>query len=280
MFNQKCRICKHDLIETRLTCPKCGVVNVYGEGINNTIPTGDRSVALSDVEPADYNRFQTDLCDEIFGVTKNEDGSIKCQGIVRSSAVILGGAPGAGKTTLCLQICDKFANDGISETMYIGAEQSGPELRATGQRLKLRSMKRIRFVDAMNGGSLIQIINSRPIKPKLVVVDSLQALVGEDSDSQLEVCKAAKEFAVRLECPFLIISHVTKADVIAGKLTLQHAVDTTITFFPDESQPEFRIMQSMKNRFGRANIASLFIMTENGLIPAPDSEDDDEEESD
>lgn len=271
MIENTCRLCKTELRDDRLRCPGCGAFN---PNIGGQATGSDLSIALSDVVSADVNRIRTNLVDELFGITLGDDGKEKSRGIVRTSATILGGAPGAGKTTVALQLCDIIATPLGHESMLIAAEQAPEELKLTGTRLRLKNMSRIRIVPAMNGASLVQVINSRPSKPKMVVVDSLQALVGDDDAMQLEVCKVAKDFAVRIQAPFIIISHVTKADVIAGKLTLQHAVDTTITFFPDE-ESDLRIMNVIKNRYGRANIGAAFNMTETGLVPYEESEDED-----
>ena len=265
-----CRLCEATLKPDRISCPSCGACNVSDSNVQ-TIGL-DITVALSEVVSADVNRIRTDLCDENFGETIDDNGKVKSTGLVRTSTVLLGGSPGAGKSTLSLQLCDIVSDN--DESLIIAAEQAPQEIKLTAERIKLKNMPRIRVLPAMSGANLVQAINSRPNKPKIVIIDSLQALVGEEHDLQLEVCKRSKDFAVRLECPFIIISHVTKADVIAGKMQLQHAVDTTMTFFPDENE-DIRIMNTIKNRFGKAgsSVNSYFAMGLRGLEPIELEED-------
>ena len=254
-----CPTCGTDVKSDRLRCPGCGAINLT-EGA----PISDESVALCDVVSAEHDRVQTGPWDICFG------GESKNLGIVRTSATLLGGSPGAGKSTLVLQI----ANQADGEVIYLAAEESLPEIKSRADRLGITHQKNIRMVSALSGANLAAVIESRPVKPKMAIIDSLQGLVGEDDALQLEICKRAKQFAVALGCPFLIISHVTKSDVLAGRLTLQHAVDTTMTFFPDveltEDNEPLRCLDVMKNRFGAAHVKCYFRMTKNGLVYVPD----------
>ena len=254
-----CYRCGEELKPNRLRCLSCGAFNVSGDGIEGA-EGSDKSIALCDVVSAEHDRVATGPWDICFGGEGNN------YGIVRTSVSLLGGSPGAGKSTLVLQI----ANQADGEVIYIAAEEALPEIKSRADRLNLEHQKNIRMVSALSGASLNQVIESRPTKPKMIIIDSLQGLVGEDDASQLEICKLSKVYAVRLSCPFLVISHVTKADVLAGRLTLQHAVDTTMTFFPvpemlGENGEPLRMLDVMKNRFGAARVKCFFEMTGNGL---------------
>jgi len=224
------------------------------------------SVALSDVISAEHDRVKTGPWDMCFG---GEDNNF---GIVRTSATLIGGSPGAGKSTLVLAI----AAQADGEVIYVAAEEALPEIKSRANRLGIKNQKNIRMVSALSGANIVAVVESRPVKPKMVIIDSLQGLVGEDDALQLEVCKRSKEFAVSLGCPFIIISHVTKSDVIAGRLTLQHAVDTTMTFFPmaelEIDEEPVRLLDVMKNRFGAARAKCYFQMTSEGLIHVPANE--------
>ena len=262
-----CYRCGNELKKDRLKCVECGAFNVFEGGVQEG---QDISVALSDVKSAEHDRVSTGPWDVCFG----GEGS-NC-GIVRTSATLIGGSPGAGKSTLVLAI----ANQADGEAIYVAAEEALPEIKSRADRLGITNQSNIRMVSALSGANLVQVIESRPVKPKMVIVDSLQGLVGEDDSLQLEVCKRSKEFAVKLACPFLLISHVTKSDVIAGRLTLQHAVDTTMTFFPDqelqsENGEPLRVLDVMKNRFGAARVKSYFEMTGHGLEYVELDEDED-----
>lgn len=263
-----CYRCQEELKPNRLRCLSCGAYNITGDGLEDGTDN-DKSVALCDVVSAEHDRVATGPWDICFG------GEGKNYGIVRTSVSLLGGSPGAGKSTLVLQI----ANQADGEVIYIAAEEALPEIKSRADRLSLKHQKNIRMVSALSGASLNQVIKSRPEKPKMIIIDSLQGLVGEDAEAQLEICKLSKVYAVKLACPFLIISHVTKSDVLAGRLTLQHAVDTTMTFFPvpemlAESGEPLRMLDVMKNRFGAARVKCFFEMTGNGLVHTELGEDE------
>lgn len=267
-----CSGCGEQVKEHLLKCPGCGTINAVDHSRD------DNSIALCDVVSAEHDRVQTGPWDLCFG------GEEDNYGIVRTSATLLGGSPGAGKSTLVLQI----ANQADGEVIYLAAEEALPEIKARADRLNIKNQRNIRMVSAMAGNvSLTAVIEGRPNKPKMVIIDSLNGLVGEDDALQLEVCKLSKQYATRYSCPFLIISHVTKSDAIAGRLSLQHAVDTTLTFFPDPSLVEdgeepIRVLEVMKNRFGKAGTKCYFDMTEHGLVyidPSEREEDEEEEAS-
>jgi DNA repair protein RadA/Sms len=222
----------------------------------------------------------TGAWDECFGFPS--DPSKKEPGIVRTSASLIGGAPGAGKSTLVLQIANAVAGR-YGEVIYLMAEEALPEVKMRADRLQLTNVRPIRMVNALSGNvSLRDVVNARVKnaghRPYLVLVDSLQSLVGSDDALQLEVCKACKEFATSLHAPFIIVSHVTKEEVIAGKLALQHQVDTTMTFFADDMG--IRVLHVEKNRFGRAHVEKEFLMTEKGLFPVPESDETEDDEDD
>lgn len=255
-----CYRCGSEVKPNRLKCTDCGAINLL-EG-SQELNTDNQCVPLSKVVSAEHDRVQTGPWDKCFG------GGEGKYGIVRTSATLLGGPPGAGKSTLVLAI----AAQADGEVIYLAAEEALPEIKSRADRLGLENQDNILMIPALSGANLVEVIQSRPNKPKMIIIDSLQGLVGEDDALQLEVCKLSKEFAVNLGSPFLIISHVTKSDVLAGRLTLQHKVDTTMTFFADEelliegNDEPVRVLDVMKNRFGAARVKTYFSMTKRGLV--------------
>lgn len=244
----KCERCEKPMPEGRARCPSCKKWNLRVVG-----GVTDASVLLSSVQDITEQRILSGPWDYCFG-----------GGIVRSSATLFGGSPGAGKTTLLLQLAGIIAGIEQGETMYVAAEQSLPELKMTAQRIQVENMNKVRMIPAMghaneNIGSLFY-----KYKPKLVIIDSLQGLIGDDMPLSLKMCELCKQHAVALGCPFIIISQVNKGLELQGLMSLQHAVDTTMTFFPDDEDGT-RILNVEKNRFG-ADVAMRFKMTERGLI--------------
>ena len=259
-----CSSCNAKLNPDKLRCLNCGVMNT-SEMFD---VRDDASIALADVVSADEDRLETGPWDICFGQSTKTGQA----GIVKTSVTLIGGSPGAGKSTITLQICDAVGAQKL-ECIYIATEEALPEIKMRADRLGLKHQEFIRMVSGLSGVNLVQVVNSRPTQPSLVIIDSLNNMVGEDHELQLEVCKRAKEFAVKLACPFFLVTHVTKDEVIAGRNSIQHAVDTTMTFFPDEDG--IRILNVLKNRFGRAFVETEFEMTENGLeyLEPEDSEE-------
>jgi DNA repair protein RadA/Sms len=263
----------------------------------------DGTISLNRVKSEDAIRIQCGPWDHMWGTTTQLDGS-SVSGIVQTSTTLIAGSPGAGKTTLLLGMSSNIAMTlkGEDETLYIAAEQALPEIRLTADRLDLDAMKynlksngdsRIVMVSAMGGTANVGNILKRR-KPRFVVLDSLQGLCGKDDAMQIEVCDIVKKYAVDLKAPIVMISQVTKDGVMAGLMTLQHHVDTTMTIFPDEElivevgrdaagKPMLeavRIQEVMKNRFGRAFITQEYTMTERGLCIYTPSEEEDEDDDD
>lgn len=304
-MNPICRVCSAELKPNKSKCNNCGSWNVdvvFKEvAKSNNGEDADGTITLDKVKAEEAARLITGPWDFCWG-----------GGIVQTSTTLLGGSPGAGKTTLLLQIEDLIAEKlpasahekGEGQCLYIAAEQSLPEIQLTALRLNLKNTRNIRMVPAMGGYANVgEILHRR--KPKFVVLDSLQGLCGDDDGAQLAVLDIVKKHAVDLRCPIIVISQVTKDGELAGLNKLQHHVDTTMTFFPDDvalvgfesvswsaaekkiikenpdEQPTEdvgRILEVRKNRFGRAHISQAFAMTKFGLKYLPDYNEVDEED--
>lgn len=307
----KCRVCEHKLPPDKAKCPNCGNMNIttpLDEDVKRGAPlhgeNEDGTISLNRVKSEDAVRIQCGPWDHMWGTTNHMDGTA-VSGIVQSSTTLIAGSPGAGKTTLLLGMSSNIAMTlkGEDETLYIAAEQALPEIKLTADRLQLDALtknlksngdSRVVMVSAMGGTANVGNILKRR-KPRFVVLDSLQGLCGKDDAMQIEVCDIVKKYAVDLKAPIVMISQVTKDGVMAGLMTLQHHVDTTMTIFPDEElivevgkdvdgKPileAVRIQEVMKNRFGRAFITQEYMMTERGLkIYTPPEEDEDDEYDD
>ena len=258
----RCQYCSTALPSGHSKCPsrKCGRWNLARpkESIDNG------TVLLSDATLSIETRIKTGLVDEVFG------GGL---GIAQTSVNLLGGEPGAGKTTLCLMLADIFcAEFPDKEALYIANEQAPAELKATATRLKLKHANRIRIVKAMGGVAheLGEIMLH--YRPSVTFLDSVTMFAGEDSALAVVVCQRLKAYSVELNAPAIVVNHLTKGGEHAGLNKLQHAVDMTCLFDllldPDEdptpSTP--RRLMSVKNRNGPAPVTQYFAMTETGLV--------------
>jgi DNA repair protein RadA/Sms len=246
-----CSRCNSELPPGMYQCPSCKAWQVEG----SATPVRPKSVLLSDVEDLDVKRLVSGPWDACLG-----------GGLVRSSVTLIGGAPGAGKSTLALQIADGLSQHGRREVLYIAAEESPSEVRSRAKRLGVKRLNRIACLEALGDpealDDLLPVLESNT--PVAVILDSLPGLLGTDLEAGVVLCKQFKAYASELDVPFIVIDHVTKAEDFAGLMALQHAVDTTVTLYPDKLGK--RKMHTLKNRFGPAHIDVYFTMTEGGLI--------------
>jgi DNA repair protein RadA/Sms len=268
--------------ENKLKCPACKTWVVQAKvPVAVERPEGaaeDGTVLLSKVTSAEASRVHVGCWDPIWG-----------GGIVTTSTTLLGGTPGAGKSTVLLQIADIVAAAfNPREVLYVAAEECLPEVRLRADRLGIVNMDFFRMVPAMKGvDNLTEIFLT--YRPALIVLDSLQGLSGEDHAMQLQLCKVTKEYAIELQCPIIIISHVNKGGDLSGFNDLQHEVDTTIVLTGESDG--LRDFTVKKNRFG-PNATLYCEMTATGLVlvnadgpddpedPSNGTSDDEDEEGD
>ncbi|TMV58561.1 DNA repair protein RadA, partial [Thioclava sp. BHET1] len=188
-------------------------------------------------------------------------------GIVPASAILVGGDPGIGKSTLLLQATAAFARAGL-KSLYISGEEAAAQVRMRAQRLGL--------ADAPVGlgaeTSLRDILTTLDAeRPDLVVIDSIQTMWADTVDSApgsvsqvRAACHELVSFAKRRGCSVIIVGHVTKEGQIAGPRVVEHMVDTVL-YFEGERGHQFRILRAVKNRFGAADEIGVFEMTGEGL---------------
>ncbi|QPM89312.1 DNA repair protein RadA [Pseudooceanicola algae] len=188
-------------------------------------------------------------------------------GLVPASAVLVGGDPGIGKSTLLLQAAAAFANGGL-KTFYISGEEASAQIRMRADRLGLAQSPVRLGADTALRNILTTLDEERP---DLVVIDSIQTMWSDTVDSApgsvSQVRAAAHElttFAKRRGAAVILVGHVTKDGQIAGPRVVEHMVDTVL-YFEGERGHQFRILRAVKNRFGPADEIGVFEMTGSGL---------------
>jgi DNA repair protein RadA/Sms len=227
-----------------------------------TMSLDDSTVLLSDAKLAVVERIHTGLVDVCFG-----------GGVARTSVNLIGGDPGAGKTTLCLQLCDFLSGKYNKESLYIANEQDAAELKTTAERLNLKNKHRIRIVKAMGGvshdiGTLLL-----HYSPCATVLDSVTKWSGEDMNLAVIICQRLKDYTVRLNAPTFVVNQVNKGGEHAGLNKLQHAVDSTMLFeIWGENPNDPRRLHVRKNRFGAAPVSQYYEMTATGLLEISEEE--------
>lgn len=252
-------------------CPDCGEWNTLieeriqpeskrpGQQSLKQSPTGElRAAPIHSVEIKEGERFNTRF---------SEFNRVMGGGIMRGSLSLIGGDPGIGKSTLMLQVAGGLENQ-KSKVLYISAEESVHQIRGRAERLGLSKADILLLAET----NLNEIINQiKLIQPELVILDSIQTVYipelnsAPGSVSQVRECTAMMmHVAKSLHITSFITGHVTKDGSIAGPRVLEHLVDTVLQFEGDRNH-QFRLLRTLKNRFGSANEIGVFDMTADGL---------------
>ncbi|NIZ12499.1 DNA repair protein RadA [Phaeobacter sp. HF9A] len=188
-------------------------------------------------------------------------------GLVAASALLVGGDPGIGKSTLLLQAAARFARAGL-KTIYVSGEEASAQVRMRAQRLGLEDAP-VKLAAETNLRDILTTLEAE--KPQLAIIDSIQTMWADNVDSApgsvSQVRAAAHElttFAKSNGVSIIMVGHVTKDGQIAGPRVVEHMVDTVL-YFEGERGHQFRILRAVKNRFGPADEIGVFEMTGGGL---------------
>ncbi len=188
-------------------------------------------------------------------------------GVVPGSLVLIGGDPGIGKSTLLLQLCGFVAREGT--VLYVSGEESAGQIKMRADRLGVRSDSLLVYPETNVEAICAKIVE---LRPAVVVIDSVQTMftdlapsapgsVGQLRESAAVLMQVAK----RTDVPVFLVGHVTKDGAIAGPRVLEHIVDAVL-YFEGDRDHFFRILRSVKNRFGSTHEVGVFEMRESGLV--------------
>ncbi len=192
-------------------------------------------------------------------------------GLVPGSALLVGGDPGIGKSTILLQAAALLARRGVS-CVYISGEEAAAQIRSRAQRLGL-SDSPLELGSETSLRNIMTTLEHR--RPQVAVIDSIQTVFADNvesapgSVSQVRACaQELIRFAKRRGCTVILVGHVTKEGQIAGPRVLEHMVDTVL-YFEGERGHQFRILRAVKNRYGGTDEIGVFEMTDKGLSEVP-----------
>lgn len=257
----QCSVCKewNTITEVRLTPKVSGARNVNArnrQGYAGSLSA--KTHKLGEIELTSEARISSGFLelDRVLG-----------GGLVRGSAILIGGHPGAGKSTLLIQVLAKLSQQ-QHQCLYVTGEESLQQVAMRADRLKLKADE----LNLVGETSVEQICNiCDELKPKIVVIDSIQVMHLADitsspgSVSQVRECAAfLTAYAKQNGCIMILVGHVTKDGTLAGPKVLEHCIDCSI-LIEGESDSRYRTLRSYKNRFGAVNELGVFAMTEEGL---------------
>lgn len=266
-----CQECGYESSKWLGQCPGCKKWNTFVEENIRTSSTpgmggGKASFSRNTVKPVKLGEIESGG-EERFSTHMEEMDRVLGGGIVKGSLVLVGGDPGIGKSTLLLQVCRHLAED-KRDVLYISGEESL-------QQIKLRAERLGNFSDSL---SLLCETNMDAVEeavkkcsPCVVVIDSIQTMYQEQvssapgSVSQVrEVTGRLLQLAKGLDISVFLVGHVTKEGTVAGPRVLEHMVDTVL-YFEGDRYASYRILRSVKNRFGSTNEIGVFEMRQEGL---------------
>ena len=216
---------------------------------------------ISEIEATDELRFHTGM---------NELDRVLGGGAVQGSLVLVGGAPGIGKSTLMLQICDNLCR--FSKVLYVSGEESERQIKLRAQRLGIRD-EGLYLYSETNLDDIVASVES--LKPDILIVDSIQTIYNGDSSSspgsvaQIKECTMTlMHVAKGLGVTVFVVGHINKEGSLAGPKVLEHMVDCVL-HFEGEEHNSYRILRAAKNRFGATNEIGVFEMGDQGLTEVP-----------
>ncbi|MBN1665138.1 MAG: DNA repair protein RadA [Deltaproteobacteria bacterium] len=262
-----CQNCGHSSPKWLGKCPSCNEWNSFVEEEVRTIDgEGAQDLKFNGV-PMPIDAITADEGERVRSGILEMD-RVLGGGIVRGSAVLVGGDPGIGKSTLLLQVLQKLAEQELT-VLYVSGEESAKQIKLRGKRLGASSKNLLVLVEIDLDAILRQI---KEIKPAAVVIDSIQTVyssvlssapgsVGQVREATEKLILVAKKTGI----PIFLVGHVTKDGSIAGPKVMEHMVDTVL-YFEGDSGHAYRIIRGIKNRFGPANEIGIFEMRDNGLI--------------
>ena len=265
-----CTSCGNETPKWQGRCPSCGEWNTIKEHTesipaNKSIKKASASTQLAkrlqDVTRSHESRFSTGMgeLDRVLGC-----------GAVEGSLVLVSGAPGIGKSTLLLQICNSICTD--RKVLYVSGEESEHQIKMRAQRLDVAPDS----LFVLSETQLSNILNAvNDIRPDVLIADSIQTLYNEDNESTPGSVSQVKDCTMSLMhlaktngITVFVVGHINKDGAIAGPKVLEHMVDCVL-YFEGEANSSYRLLRAAKNRFGSTNEIGVFEMADCGLVEVP-----------
>ncbi len=246
-------------------CPVCGEWGSIEENITRPTASMSRSLGVHDARQPQLLQEVEVQHDQRLDMHSAELNRVLGGGLVPGSLVLLGGEPGIGKSTLALQVLMQM---GGQTTLYASGEESTRQLKLRAERLAGNPDHLYIMAETQLETILEQ---ARHLQPAVVVIDSIQTISTEASESVIGSLSQVRDCATRIlqfaketNIPFFIVGHINKEGSLAGPKVLEHIVDTVLQFEGDQHYM-YRMLRAQKNRFGSTSELGIFEMREDGL---------------
>ncbi len=266
-----CTNCGNETPKWQGRCPACGAWNTMEEHIEKPAAVGKAKAAPVGMSRKPQKLHEIDSGDEIrFFTGMGELDRVLGGGAVEGSLVLVGGAPGIGKSTLLLQICTSLCE--ARTVLYVSGEESERQLKLRAERLgvspdSLYILSETRLSDILAAVEALQ--------PDILIADSIQTLYDEENDSapgsvsQVKACTMSlMQLSKAQGVTVFVVGHINKDGAIAGPKVLEHMVDCVL-YFEGDANSTNRLLRAAKNRFGSTNEIGVFEMRDSGLVEVP-----------
>ena len=266
-----CTACGNESPKWQGRCTACGAWNTMHEHIEKPAAPGRaKSAPVGTSRTPQKLREVTNDREIRFSTGMGELDRVLGGGAVAGSLVLVGGAPGIGKSTLLLQICNSLCSD--RKVLYVSGEESERQLKMRAQRLHV-APESLYILSETRLSDIVE--SAEEIKPDILIVDSIQTLYNElnesapGSISQVKDCTMAlMQLSKQSGMTVFVVGHINKDGNIAGPKVLEHMVDCVL-YFEGDPNTSYRLLRAAKNRFGSTNEIGVFEMIDSGLKEVP-----------
>jgi len=267
-----CTACGNESPKWQGRCPACGAWNTLQEHVEKPVAAPGRAKAA----PVGVSRMpkklqEVDTGSEIrFSTGMGELDRVLGGGAVAGSLVLVGGAPGIGKSTLLLQICAQLCKE--RSVLYVSGEESERQLKLRAERLGV-TPDNLYILSETRLSDVLEAVEAT--KPDILIADSIQTLYNEENESSPGSVSQVKDCTMSMMqlskaqgLTVFVVGHINKDGAIAGPKVLEHMVDCVL-YFEGDPNSSYRLLRGAKNRFGSTNEIGVFEMVDSGLLEVP-----------
>jgi len=266
-----CTACGNETPKWMGRCPACGAYNTMEEFIEKPTLPGKAKASPVGVSRVAQKLHSVSTDNEIrFSTGMGELDRVLGGGAVAGPLVLVGGAPGIGKSTLLLQICNSMCAD--RKVLYVSGEESEKQIKLRAQRIGVTPQE-LYILSETRLSDILEAVES--LKPDILIVDSIQTMYHEENESspgsvsQVKDCTMSMMHLSKSQgLTVFVVGHINKDGAIAGPKVLEHMVDCVL-YFEGDPNSSYRLLRAAKNRFGSTNEIGVFEMADSGLAEVP-----------